>query len=59
MAVLQANVTNITDNQWGLWLVGDEDVDATWDSYVSSVESAGLSRIIEIRQAAFDNYRGK
>ncbi len=59
MAVLQANVTNITDNQWGLWLVGDEDVDATWDAYVESVEAAGLSRLIEIRQGAFDTYRSK
>ncbi len=57
MAVLQANVTNIIDNQWGLWLVGDEDVDSTWDAYVKSVEDAGLSRILEIRQNAFDKYR--
>ena len=59
MAVLQANVTNITDNQWGLWLVGDEDVDATWDAYVVNVEAAGLPRLLEIRQAAFNTYRGK
>lgn len=59
MAVLQANVTNITDNQWGLWLVGDEDVDATWDAYVKSVEDAGLNRILEIRQGAFDKYRAQ
>lgn len=59
MAVIQANVTNITDNQWGLWLVGDEDVDATWDAYVANVEAAGLPRLLEIRQAAFDKYRGK
>lgn len=59
MAVLQANVNNITENQWGLWLVGDEDVDATWDAYVESVNAAGLPRLLEIRQGAFDTYRGK
>ena len=59
MAVLQANVNNITENQWGLWLVGDEDVDATWDAYVESVNAAGLPRLLEIRQKAFNAYRGK
>ncbi len=59
MAVAQANITNVTDNQWGLWLVGDEDVDATWDAYVENVNAAGLPRVLEIRQKAFDSYRGK
>lgn len=56
MALTQANINNIIDNQWSLWLTGQADIDSTWDSYVQSVEAAGLSQVLEIRQAAFDAY---
>ena len=56
MAMLQANVDNIIENEWALWLTGEEDIESTWDSYVESVYAAGLDQILEIRQEAFDNY---
>ena len=56
MAITQANINNIIDNQWSLWMTGEQDIDATWDSYVESVYAAGLQQILDIRQAAFDNY---
>lgn len=56
MALTQANINNIIDNQWSLWLTGQADIDSTWDSYVQSVEDAGLSQVLEIRQAAYDTY---
>ena len=56
MALTQANINNIIDNQWSLWLSGQADIESTWDSYVQSVEAAGLSQVLEIRQAAFDAY---
>lgn len=56
MAMAQANINNIIDNQWSLWLTGQADVDSTWDSYVKSVEAAGLPQVLEIRQKAFDTY---
>ena len=40
-------------------MVGDQDIDATWDAYVESVNSAGLQDVLAIRQAAFDAYLGK
>ncbi|MCD8337368.1 MAG: substrate-binding domain-containing protein [Lachnospiraceae bacterium] len=58
MALLQANVTNITDNYWALWLTGESNIDDDWDSYVESVYAAGLTDILAIRQEAFDRYRG-
>ena len=57
MAVMQANVTNIIDNYWALWLTGQSDIDADWDSYVKSVDDAGLQKILKIRQASFNTYR--
>ena len=59
MALMQANIDNVINNQWALWMVGDQDIDATWDAYVESVNSAGLQDVLAIRQAAFDAYLGK
>lgn len=56
MALTQANINNIIDNQWSLWMTGEQDIDSTWDTYVESVNNAGLPQILEIRQAAFDEY---
>ncbi len=56
MAMDQANISNITNNYWSLWLTGESDIDADWDSYVASVEAAGLSEVLAIRQAAYDTY---
>lgn len=56
MALTQANINNIIDNQWSLWMTGELDIESTWDSYVQSVYDAGLQQILDIRQAAFDEY---
>lgn len=56
MAMTQANINNIIDNQWSLWLTGQADIESAWDSYVESVEAAGLSQVLEIRQKTFDEY---
>lgn len=59
MAMNQANINNIIDNKWSLWITGEADIDAEWDSYVESVKSAGLDEVLKIRQAAFDTYLGE
>lgn len=59
MAMDQANITNITNNYWALWLTGESDINKDWDAYVSSVNDAGLPEVLKIRQAAFDTYLGK
>lgn len=56
MAVNQANINNIIDNYWALWMTGESDIDADWDNYVQQVYGAGLQEILDIRQAAFDVY---
>lgn len=56
LAVLQANITNITDNYWSLWMTGQSDIDSDWDSYVKSIKDAGLDEDISIRQKAYDTY---
>lgn len=56
MAMTQANITNITNNYWSLWMTGESDIDADWDAYVESVNAAGLQDVLKIRQAAYDEY---
>lgn len=56
MALTQANINNIIDNKWSLWMTGELDIESSWDSYVEEVYNAGLEQVLEIRQAAFDNY---
>ena len=56
LSMNQANINNIIDNYWSLWITGESDIDADWDSYVESVEGAGLQQNLEIRQSAFDSY---
>lgn len=56
LAVLQANITNITDNYWSLWMTGQSDIDSDWDSYVKSIKAAGLDEDLKIRQKAYDSY---
>lgn len=57
MSVDQANINNVTNNYWSLWLTGESDINADWDSYVQSVKDAGLDEVLKIRQTAYDAYK--
>ncbi|MDD6143597.1 MAG: hypothetical protein PUD16_08905 [bacterium] len=59
MAVAQANVDNIIDNYWGLWLTGESDVEEDWEDYVDAAMAAGLNDILQIRQAAYDVFKAQ
>lgn len=37
-----------------LWCTGAEDVDKAWDNYLKELENIGLSKYLEITQAAYD-----
>jgi len=56
LAMTQANIKNIVDTQWALWMTGSGDIEAEWDSYVQSVQAAGLDEVLGIRQKAFEEY---
>ena len=56
MARNQANINNITHQQWAVWMTGTNYIESEWDSYVESVYNAGLAENLEIRQRAFDEY---
>ena len=59
MAVTQANVSNVTEADWGLWLTGESNIEDDWDSYVEEVNAAGLQDILAIRQASYDSWKAQ
>lgn len=38
------------------WIFGTEEIESTFDTYVSQLNGMGLPRAIEIQQAAYDRY---
>lgn len=60
MAMNQANIDNIADQTAAAWLTdASRDIDAEWESYVNSLNSAGLSQNLTIRQTAYERYLGE
>lgn len=59
MAVAQANVNNIINNYWGLWLTGESDVEEDWEDYVDAAYAAGLTDILKIRQASYEAFKAQ
>lgn len=57
MAMNQANIDNIADQTAAAWLTdASRDIDTEWESYVNSLNSAGLSQNLTIRQTAYERY---
>lgn len=57
MAMNQANIDNIADQTAAAWLTdAARDIDAEWESYVDSLNSAGLDQNLTIRQTAYERY---
>ena len=36
------------------WILGNKDVDATWDEYITHLKELGVDEVIAIQQAAYD-----
>ena len=41
------------------WVLGNKDIDATWDQYISELKSMGVEKVVETHQAAYNRYIGK
>lgn len=51
------DIKNTVGDMQHKWMMGTEDVDSTWDSYVASLKAAGIDEMIEIYNAAYDRYK--
>lgn len=56
MAMNQANINNITDQEWARWMMTNADIEKEWDAYVDKVYKVGLKQNLEIRQKAYEEY---
>lgn len=59
MAMNQANINNITDQQWARWMMTDADIEKEWGEYIAKVNNSGLKQNLEIRQKAYEEYLKK
>lgn len=55
MSLIADNLYNLIDN-YNATAIIDGNIDATWDSYLSGLEDAGLSTYLEIVQRNYDAY---
>ncbi|MDY3304587.1 MAG: extracellular solute-binding protein [Clostridia bacterium] len=39
------------------WIMGEEDVDSTWDSYITTLHAAGVDNMMEIYNNAYNRYK--
>lgn len=56
MAMNQANIDNIASQQLTAWITGEGDIEGDWDNFVKSLENAGITENLEIRQEAYERY---
>ncbi|MBN8595921.1 MAG: extracellular solute-binding protein [Anaerolineae bacterium] len=55
---IQLAVKTYVDEMLVRFITGDANVDAEWDSYLATLDSQGLSRLLELTQAAYNTAVG-
>ena len=53
---VSVNVSTAFDNYEQQVLLGEKDVDATWDAYIAEIRSYGFFDVVDIYQAAYERY---
>lgn len=49
----QTNIQTAVSEQQQKWLLGTEDVDATWDKYIQSLKKMGVDELVKVYQSAY------
>lgn len=55
-SVLREDLRNIVKSYKSQFILGEKDIDASWDQYLSDLEKAGVERFVSIAQDAYDSY---
>ncbi|WP_410795801.1 ABC transporter substrate-binding protein [Paenibacillus sp. J5C2022] len=53
-ADLSKTINDFVEEMMARFIIGDADIDAEWDTYLKTLDSMNLKRLIEIYQAAYD-----
>jgi putative aldouronate transport system substrate-binding protein len=54
----QLSVKTYVDEMLVRFITGDADIESEWDSYIETLNSQGLPRLLEIYRAAYDAQAG-
>ena len=54
LSTLSTDIGSYLNMMKASFIMGEQDIDANWGSYLSEVERMGLNRYVEIEQAAYD-----
>lgn len=57
LSSLSTDISKLVYEQKAKWCTGQGDIDAEWDSYVSSLEKLGVEEYMKIHNAAYDRYK--
>ena len=55
---IQLAVKTYVDEMLSKFITGDADIDAEWDTYLATLDSQGLPRLLEINQKAYEAAKG-
>lgn len=58
--IINTNLTNITTfckEQEQKWILGSEDIDAAWDSYITTLKSMNIDKVTEVYNSAYSRYK--
>lgn len=53
---INGDITTYFFEVYQKWTMGDGDIDAEWDSYVSRIQQLGLDEMMQIQQEAYDRF---
>ncbi len=56
LADITSAINDFVKQQQSLWITGQSDIDADWESYKQRLNDMGLTRMLEIYQQATDRY---
>ncbi|MDD6682507.1 MAG: extracellular solute-binding protein [Clostridiales bacterium] len=55
-AVLLTDITNYIQTMKAQFIIGETDIETGWDTYLETLNSMGLQRLLEIEQQVYDRY---
>ncbi len=53
---IQGDISTYVEEYTALVVTGQQDLDSTWEEYISNIEDMGLQECIDIYQAAYDRF---
>ena len=58
-SVLMMDIKNYIQTMKAQFIVGEVDVDAGWDAFLTNLKNMQLDRLLEIEQQAYDRYASR